>query len=250
MLQPVDWMRRWAEGEEAHPPNLNLRSIIGSAGAKTFRFHMTQYMTRRAKDWAACGFKETLVDFPTLNARSKFWRDSQRAAFRNWEEVRDLRNDFGERQGIAEQVQRRELLRRIIVKVIQGNKLDILVQLHSSLPPGRIGMAEEPSVNGRRASYAFGPNAGITEILIPAGYVRTIYDPTFELATDRHGRRFYTGRTSTTPKTIDAPGLPFSINFLSEPGMEHLTIKAASAYQAASKRRVSPPAFGPLEGEP
>lgn len=211
---------------------------------------MTQYMTRRAKDWAARGFKETVIDFPTLNARSKFWRDSQRAAFKNWEEVRDLRNDFGERQGIAEQVQRRELLRRIIVKVIQENKLDILVQLHSSLPPGRIGMAEEPSVNGRRASYAFGPNAGITEILIPAGYVRTIYDPTFELATDRHGRRFYTGRTSTTPKTIDAPGLPFSINFLSEPGMEHLTIKAASAYQAASKRRVSPPAFGPLEGEP
>ncbi len=249
-LQPVDWMRRWAEGEEPHPPNLNVRTIIGSAGAKTFRFHMTQYMTRRAKDWADRGFKETLVDFPTLNARSKFWRDSQRAAFKNWEEVRDLRNDLGSRQGIAEQVQRRELLRRVIVKVIQENKLDILIQLHSSLPPGKIGMAAEPSINDRSASYAFGPNAGITEILIPAGYVRTVYDPTFALATDRHGRKFYVGRSSTTPTTIAAPGLPFSINFLSDPGMEHLTIKAASAYQAASKRRVSPPAFGPVEGEP
>jgi hypothetical protein len=28
--------------------------------------------------------------------------------------------------------------------------------------------------------------------------------------------------------------------------MEHLTLKAASAYQAASRRRVPPPAFGPL----
>jgi hypothetical protein len=32
--------------------------------------------------------------------------------------------------------------------------------------------------------------------------------------------------------------------------MEHLIFKAASAYQAASKRRVPPPAFGPLPGEP
>jgi Asp-tRNA(Asn)/Glu-tRNA(Gln) amidotransferase A subunit family amidase len=249
-MQPVDWMRRWADGLEPHPPNLNVRTIIGSAGAKTFRFHMTQYMTRRAGDWADRGFTETLVDFPTLNARSKFWRDSQRAAFKNWEEVRDLRNELGARQGIAEQVQRRELLRRVIVKVIQENRLDILIQLHSSLPPGRIGLAAEPSVNDRAASYAFGPNAGITEILIPAGYVRTVYDPAFELATDRHGRKFYRGRSRSTPTTIPDPGLPFSINFLSEPGMEHLTIKAASAYQAASRRRVPPPAFGPVEGEP
>ena len=145
--------------------------------------------------------------------------------------------------------QRRELLRRVIVKVMQENKLDVLIQLHSALPPGKIGMAAEPSVNGRSASYAFGPNAGITEILIPAGYVQTVYDPTFELATDRQGRKYYRGKSSTTPTSIPAPGLPFSINFMAEPGMEHLIIKAASAYQAASKRRVPPPSFGPVNGE-
>ena len=210
---------------------------------------MTQYMERRAKDWAGRGFKETVVDFPTLNARSKFWRDSQRAAFKNWEEVRDLRNDFGTRQGIPEQTQRRELLRRIIMKVMQENKLDVLIQLHSSLPPGKIGLAAEPAVNGRRASYAFGPNAGITEILIPAGYVQTAHDPTFVLVTDRNGRKSYEGTSSTSPTALPAPGLPFSINFMAEPGMEHLIIKAASAYQAASRRRVPPPAFGPVRGE-
>ncbi len=249
-MQPVDWMRRWAEGLEPPPPNLTLRSIIGSAGAKTFRFHMTQYMNRRAKDWADRGFTETTVDFPTLNARSKFWRDSQRAAFKNWEEVRDLRNTSGTRQGIPEQVQRRELFRRIIVKVIQENKLDLLIQLHSALPPGRIGMAQEPVVNDRGLSYAFGPNAGITEILIPAGYVQTVYDADFVLATDKNGRKFYDSRATSKATVIPAPGLPFSINFMAEPGMEPLIIKAATAYQAASKRRVSPPAFGPVEGEP
>jgi hypothetical protein len=45
---------------------------------------------------------------------------------------------------------------------------------------------------------------------------------------------------------LEAPGLPFSLNFLAEPGMEHLSRKAATAYQAVSHRRVSPPDFGPV----
>ena len=47
-----------------------------------FRFYLPQYLTRRAADWKASGLTEALVDFPTLNARSKFWGDDQRAAFR------------------------------------------------------------------------------------------------------------------------------------------------------------------------
>jgi hypothetical protein len=35
-----------------------------------------------------------------------------------------------------------------------------------------------------------------------------------------------------------------------EPGMEHMALKAATAYQAASKRRVPPPMFKALAGEP
>ncbi len=87
-------------------------------------------------------------------------------------------------------------------------------------------------------------------MLIPAGYVRVAYDATFELATDASGRKVYRGKASTTPTEIPAPGLPFPINFWAEPGMEHLTLRAASAYQAASKRRVAPPMFGPVPGEP
>ena len=74
--------------------------------------------------------------------------------------------------------------------------------------------------------------------------------PKFELVTDANGRKVYRSVTSTTPTTIPAPGLPFAINFLVEPGMEHLALKAASAYQAASHRRVPPPMFPALPGEP
>ena len=250
-LQAADWMVRWADGLEPTPPNLNLRSLLGGGGdrggSRTFRFTIAQYLARRAKDWADRGYTETLVDWPTLNARSKFWGDDQRANFKNWEEIQDL---YSPPKGIAENIQRRELLNRVLMKVIQDNKLDLLIQLHTALPPGKIGLAAEPNANNRLISYPLGPNAGITEILIPAGYVRIAYDPTLELATDANGRKVYRAKTSTIPTELPPPGLPFSINFLVEPGMERLALKAASAYQAASQRRVPPPAFGPLPGEP
>jgi hypothetical protein len=88
-----------------------------------------------------------------------------------------------------------------------------------------------------------GPNAGLTEVLVPAGYVTTVYDPVFELSPD--GTR-YLSKPSTTPTTIDEPGLPFSLVFRAEPGKEDSLLEIASAYEAASKRRIPPPAFGPL----
>ena len=243
-------MVRWAEGLEPTPRNLTLRSLLGGGGdtgSRSFRFHIPQYLTRRAKDWADRGFKETLVDWPSLNARSKFWGDDQRAAFKNWEDMTSL---FRPPKGIAENIQRREVLRRVLMKVMYENKLDVLIQIHTSLPPGRIGLAPEPVINNRGISYPLGPNAGLTEILIPAGYVRTAYDPKFVLATDGNGRKIYRSVTNTEPTELPAPGLPFSINFLVEPGMEHLALKAATAYQAASQRRVPPPMFPALPGEP
>ena len=39
---------------------------------------------------------------------------------------------------------------------------------------------------------------------------------------------------------------PFSLVFRAEPGKEDVLLKVASAYEAASRRRIPPPAFGPL----
>jgi Asp-tRNA(Asn)/Glu-tRNA(Gln) amidotransferase A subunit family amidase len=250
-MTAADWMVRWAEGLEPTPRGLTLRAVLGGgqadAQSRTFRFHIAQYLTRRAKDWADRGFKETLIDWSELNERSKFWGDDQRAAFRNWQEIDSL---YEPPKGIADNIQRREFLRRVVMKVILDNKLDLLIQVHTTLPPGKIGLAPEPNLNNRAISYPLGPNAGITEMLIPAGYVKVAYDPVFELATDNNGRKFYRSRTGTTPTEAPAPGIPFSINFLVEPGMEHVALKAATAYQSASKRRIPPPAFPPLRGEP
>ena len=243
-MQPIDYCVELAEERIAPPANLDIATVQEQELAMAFRFHIPQYLTRRAADWQARGYTETLVDFPTLNARSKFWGDDQRAAFKNWEEVTDMRNPHGQRQGINERIMLRALLRRVDMMVLLENRLEALVRLHTPFPPGKIGGAAQPGIqqNLRRESFN-GPNAGLTEVLIPAGYVTTVYDPLFALSAD--GTR-YVSVACDIPTTIPAPGLPFSLVFRAEPGKEDVLLKIASAYEAASQRRVPPPAFGPL----
>jgi Asp-tRNA(Asn)/Glu-tRNA(Gln) amidotransferase A subunit family amidase len=243
-LAPIDYCVELAEGRIAPPANLDIATIQDQELAMSFRFHIPQYLSRRAADWRARGFTETLADFAALNRRSKFWGDDGRAAFRNWEEVTDPRNKLGGRQSVDERIMLRELLRRVDMMVMLENRLDAVVRLHTPLPPARIGGASEPGVrqNLRLESF-YGPNAGLTELLIPAGYVTTVYDPVFELSPD--GTR-YIPVAADVPTEIPEPGLPFSLVFRAEPGREDVLLRIASAYEAASKRRIPPPAFGPL----
>ena len=138
----------------------------------------------------------------------------------------------------------RELLRRVDMMVLIENRLEALVRLHTPHPPAKIGGPNEPGLIGRlREESQYGPNAGLTEVLIPAGYVTTAYDAVFALSPDR---KTYVGAATDKPTAIRAPGLPFSLVFRAEPGKEDIVLKIASAYEAASRRRVPPPAFGPL----
>jgi hypothetical protein len=243
-MRPIDYFVALAEGTLAPPANLDLGTVQQQAMAMGFRYHLAQYLTRRAADWAARGQRESVVDFATLNARSKFWGDDQRAWFANWEAVRDMRNPLGERQGVAERIMLREMLRRVDMMVMYENRLDALVRLHSPYPPAKIGGAGQPGVwQNLRPESQNGPNAGLTEVLVPAGYVTEVYDPEFRLSEDATRYEFVRSSRRTD---LPAPGLPFSLVFRCEPGREDVVLRVASAYEAASGRRVPPPAFGPL----
>jgi amidase len=246
-MQPIDYCVAMAEGRIAPPSNLDLATIQNQEMAMAFRFHISQYLMRRAADWKAKGQSETLTDWASLNARSKFWGDDQRAAFKNWEEVADPRNPLGQRQGVNERIMLRELLRRVDMMVILENKLDALVRLHTPWPPGLIGHPHQYDIPSNLAPESLsGPNAGLTEMLVPAGYVTTAYDPVFALSAD--GKR-YVSKASHIPTALPAPGLPFSLVFRAEPGKEDVLLKIASTYEAASKRRIPPPAFGPIPAQ-
>jgi amidase len=51
---------------------------------------------------------------------------------------------------------------------------------------------------------------------------------------------------SDRPTVVPEPGLPFSLVFRAEPGKEDVLLNIASAYEAASRRRIPPPNFGPI----
>jgi Asp-tRNA(Asn)/Glu-tRNA(Gln) amidotransferase A subunit family amidase len=243
-MKPIDYFVAMADSVIEPPSNLDIATVQQQELANTFRYHLPQYLTRRAADWAEKGITETLINFEELNKRSKYWGDDQRAAFMNWEEIADPRNPWEGRQGVNERIMLRELLRRCDMMVILENKLDAFVRLHTPLPPAKIGGANEPgTIQNLRLESFYGPNGGLTEVLIPAGFVRTVYDPVLKLSED--GKR-YVPALSDVPTELPEPGLPFSLVFRTEPGKEDLLLKVASSYENASKRRVPPPAFGPI----
>ena len=243
-MDPIDYCVALAEGTIEPPRNLDIATIQQQQLANTFRFHISQYLMRRAEDWKAAGFHEALDNWSLLNARSKFWGDDQRAAFKNWEEISDPRNASDGRQGVNERIMLRELLRRVDMMVLIENKLDAFVRLHTPWPPGIIGQPHQYDIlHNLRPESLYGPNAGLTEILVPAGYVTTAYDPVFKL---NEGGDKYVSSPSKIPTEIKEPGLPFSLVFRSEPGTEDKLLHIASSYESASKRRVSPPDFGAL----
>src|SRR5438067_2556582 len=143
-MLPIDYCVALAEGRIAPPANLDIATIQQQELSNTFRFHIPQYLGRRAAEWQARGFTETLTDFAALNARAKFWGDDGRAAVTNWAEVTDPRNPLGGGQGVDERIMLRELLRRLDMMVILENRLDALVRLHTPLPPAKIGGANDP----------------------------------------------------------------------------------------------------------
>ena len=104
-----------------------------------------------------------------------------------------------------------------------------------------------PMNPGRRTTCCRNPSEVPTQVLvkcsIPAGYVPFAYDPVFRLSADR---KRYEVVHSDQPTELAPPGLPFSLVFRAEPGREDVLLEIASAYEAASRRRIPPPDFGPL----
>ena len=62
-MAPIDYMVELAEGRIVPPANLDIATIQNQELAMSFRFHIPQYLTRRAADWKALGFSETLTSF-------------------------------------------------------------------------------------------------------------------------------------------------------------------------------------------
>ena len=225
-----------AEGNAPLSPRVNLRRVTLSPPSRSFAFHIDQYLARRGD--------ERVTDMASLAANTSYFSAAAEAGSANWAALDDIRA-----AGNTERMQMRAVLQLVLAKVMRENRLDVLVNPENTLPHQKVGGPSEPSVNGRGASGAtqtITALIGVPEIVVPAGFNDIVYEPRFVLnaAGDR-----YDAVPGYERSLLDTP-LPISMMFWAGPGEEAAVLKAASAYEAATRHRVPPPDFGPLPDEP
>ena len=230
------YLVRLAEGDAPLSPRISLRRVVLSPPSRSFAFHIDQYLARRDD--------ERVADIASLDANTKYFSAAAEAGSANWAVLDDIRAE-----GNTERMQMRTVLQLVLAKVMRENRLDVLVNPENTLPHQKVGGPSEPSVNGRGASgstQTITALIGVPEIVVPAGFNDVVYEPRFVL--NEAGDR-YDAVPGDERSLLDTP-LPISMMFWAGPGDEAAVLKAASAYEAATRHRVPPPDFGPLPDEP
>lgn len=227
----VDYAVALAVGEAPLSPKINLRSISNSMdnfkSPLTVNKYLRQRGDTRVKDWAS------------FVANSKFENDEHLVTSQNAIGVQDLRSNQ------LSYLKMRIALQTVVLKVMYENGIDAFVNPENTLPPFKLGGATEPTVNNRGTASCcaqFTALLGAPEIDVPAGYTTTVYEPQYVLSADK---KTYTSVTGKVESKLAHP-MPISMMVWGGPGSDSTVIKVSSAYEAATKHRVPPPAFGPV----
>jgi len=218
-------------------PKLNMRRIISSLddGGRN-AFMIARYLALRGDT--------RVTDMNAYAANSKWRSETQAVGAQNFAAANQ--QDTRATKGI-DRVKMHTLFRYAVLKVMRENHIDVFVQPNITVPPGKTGGAQEPNVANRGASgFAITDLLGVPEIIVPAGFNEDVYEPRFVLSDDK---KSYTPTAGTEISKLPQP-LPMSIEYWAGPGDEAVTLKVASAYEAATHHRKPPTAFPALKGEP
>jgi Asp-tRNA(Asn)/Glu-tRNA(Gln) amidotransferase A subunit family amidase len=206
-------------------------SIAGLPNALDFKFEMDRYLAARGD--------RTITNWAAWVAHARFRDDAARANAENWAATKTtLSPGKGGRLALG------QVGRMVLLTVMQQNGIDLFVHPENTVPTPKI---LGPNV-GSISLEGITPLLGVPRVVVPAGYNRIIYEPRFALNANR------TDYISVLPEGTQMSQLshpmPIAMTFFAGQGEEPALLKAASAYEAATKHRVPPPAFGPVPGEP
>jgi amidase len=232
-----DYLVKLSLGQAPLSPKMHLRSLrdgIDDGGRNAFM--IARYLAGRGD--------ARVTDLASYGKNSK-WRSEDRAvSIENLVALdqQDTRATTG-----PDRVKMHTLFRYALQKVMLENDIDVFVHPNLTIPPGKIGGAQEPDQDGRRASgFGITDTLGIPEIIVPAGFSDVTYEPEFTLSPDKKTYVAVPGKVQTKL----ANPVPFSLEFWAAPGDEAVMLKIASAYEAATHHRKPPPGFAALKGEP
>ena len=208
------------------PEGLSLRSLGGFGAPGEDRYMMNNYLRERGdaniKSNADLAAKATFYSDPNFPDRRQPRLNAERA------QVLDT----------ATRVQTRYAMQIVLLECMQEQRLDALVAPTATVPPRKLTSPREPAVNGRSpVGWSMLGQQGFPVITVPAGFTTEIWDRVRE----GDGTRLVGPLAARLPVGVDFVGHPFD---------EAMLFRIASAYEAATKHRRPPRAFGPVGGEP
>jgi amidase len=265
--KPIDRMVSIASDPKSLPGGLrgvNLRMVAGPPRGEEGKYAMNLYLKERGD--AKFRSVEDMFSTKTFSG-----------------EIERLKTVFGANAATLDtplhvsHTLRMQNLRRILYKVMADNNLDALVYPYNTVPPhiilpNRIAdvfnartepgtlkagtQLSDPSVlpgettlktdlnlwRGASGSWSvnLSPLSGFPAIVVPAGFTREVYDRVPD-ANDPNGSRLEGPKPDQTPVAME---------FLARPFDEAVLLEIASAYEAGTKHRRPPKAFGALKDEP
>ena len=226
----LDYLVDLSLGRAPLSEKLNMRRILeGLDNTDRTAFMMAKYLRARGD--------AKIVDWPTYVESSKWFSEERRVGALN--AARNGVQNILPPEGV-DRLKLQTVFRMAVLKVMYENDIDLFVHPSVGVPQWKIGIDREPTVDHRRAA---GPSItdllGVPEVTVLAGYNDVVYDPHYVLSADRKSYYLVTGSVRSK---LRHP-MPFNINFWAGPGDEEKVVKAASAYEAATRYRIPPPAF-------
>jgi Asp-tRNA(Asn)/Glu-tRNA(Gln) amidotransferase A subunit family amidase len=156
---------------------------------------------------------------------------------------------------MSERMARRFAVQQLVLQCMSLMDLDALVYPTSNLPPPKLGAPGEPAVNGRGNSWSMLGREGFPAMTVPAGFTTVVYDRVRDAGAPVRADGGPGGGDGATAEGTHVVGptaaeLPVGIDFVTRPFGEPMLLHIASAFEAKTKHRRPPRAFGPLPDEP
>jgi Asp-tRNA(Asn)/Glu-tRNA(Gln) amidotransferase A subunit family amidase len=210
------------------PPGTTIRNIGAAGNPGLTKYMLARYLRERGD--ANIKTIRDLID------KSKYYRDirvdagfiDRKAAMEEMNSALtlDLTTIFQDR--FANQL--------VVHQCMAEQNLDALVSAAGNIPAYILGAPMEPPLDGRTNSvWGLLGQHGIPTLSVPAGFTTRVFDRVRDPQAP--------GGSRLVP--VQAK-LPIGIMFFGRPFSEPTLLRIASAYEAATKHRIPPPAFGPV----
>jgi len=194
------------------------------------KFYFNRYLRKRGD--------ANIKDLTNLINKSRYYTDT----FGRDTRFRDVKAvlsevDKARTLDVRDRDANRWAIQQTVMQCMTVLNLDAVTYPSGNVPAALIKAPVEPDVNGRsHQAWTLLGQMGFPAITVPGGFTSVVYDRVRDAAAPGGSRL-----VGPVPAR-----LPVGIDFLAMPFGETTLLRIASAYEMATRHRVSPHEFGPL----